>query len=148
MSDKEVFVDTNVLVYYRDASEPEKQEQAARWLTVLWNDRRGRLSTQVLNEFYTTTTRKLTPGLTQEEAWADVELLMAWNPLPVDESLLRQAREVQQNVDISLWDALIVAAAMTCGCDIVLSEDLQDGQVIGRVTVCDPFQHDPDQVPG
>ncbi len=46
-----VFVDSNVLIYFVDAAEPNKQAQAERWLRALWKTRRGRLSTQVLSEF-------------------------------------------------------------------------------------------------
>ena len=60
-----VFVDTNILVYCRDASEPEKQEQALAWMAGLWQTGRGRLSFQVLQEFYVTVTQKLKPGLDQ-----------------------------------------------------------------------------------
>ena len=53
-----VFVDTNVLVYSRDVSEAQKQKQAMAWMTHLWAERCGRLSYQVLNEFYVTVTQK------------------------------------------------------------------------------------------
>jgi hypothetical protein len=46
------FVDTNVLVYVRDASEPRKQNQAEAWMRYLWKTRTGKLSFQVLQEFY------------------------------------------------------------------------------------------------
>ena len=82
------FVDTNVLVYARDTSEPDKQPRADEWLTALWRHRCGRTGVQVLNEYYVTTTRKLDPGLTEEEAWSDVEALLAWSPLAVDATLL------------------------------------------------------------
>jgi predicted nucleic acid-binding protein len=59
-----VFVDTNVLVFARDASEPVKQPQAAAWIDHLWRTRTARLSFQVLQEYYATTTRRLKPGLT------------------------------------------------------------------------------------
>jgi predicted nucleic acid-binding protein len=58
-----VFVDPNVLVYARDASEPSKQSIASEWLDHLWHDRSGRTSTQVLSEYYVTVARKLSPGL-------------------------------------------------------------------------------------
>ena len=54
-----VFVDTNILVYCRDASEPEKQQKAMAWMTRLWETGCGRLSFQVLQEFYVTVTQKL-----------------------------------------------------------------------------------------
>lgn len=79
-----VFVDTNVLVYSRDASEPQKQEQAMAWMAHLWGTRQGRLSFQVLQEFYVTVTHKLKPGLDPESARNDVRSLLAWHPLSVD----------------------------------------------------------------
>ena len=60
-----VFVDTNVLVYCRDASEPEKQAQTAAWMASLWEQKTGRLSFQVLQEYYVTVTAKLSPGLSR-----------------------------------------------------------------------------------
>ena len=65
MSDR-FFVDTHLLVYSRDASEPEKQPQAMKWMIRLWSDQSGRLSFQVLQEYYLTVTHKLTPGLPTE----------------------------------------------------------------------------------
>jgi predicted nucleic acid-binding protein len=56
-----VFVDTNVLVYCRDASEPKKQAQNSAWMAALWKQRTGRLSFQVLQEYYVTVTSKLSP---------------------------------------------------------------------------------------
>ncbi|MFP4348019.1 MAG: hypothetical protein ACLFQY_07040, partial [Desulfococcaceae bacterium] len=63
-----IFVDTNVLVYGRDAGEPAKQQQAAAWITYLWESRTGRLSIQVLQEFYSTVTTRLKPGLEPADA--------------------------------------------------------------------------------
>jgi predicted nucleic acid-binding protein len=62
MSDN-IFVDTNILLYARDASEPEKQPIAAQWIDQLWDGQNGRLSVQVLNEYFVNVTRKLEPGL-------------------------------------------------------------------------------------
>ena len=74
------FVDTNVLVYSRDLSEPEKQPQALAWMNHLWSTRTGRTGFQVLQEFYVTVTQKLVPGLDQETAREDVRSLLAWGP--------------------------------------------------------------------
>lgn len=71
MSDK-VFVDTNILLYARDASETAKQPIAQRWLSSLWRQRRGRLSFQVLHEYYVNVTQELTPGLPVARARQDV----------------------------------------------------------------------------
>ena len=79
MSDR-VFVDTNVLVYSRDSSEPTKQPVAEAWRRALWQSRAGRLSVQVLNEYYVTVTRKLTPGMPRDQAREEIEdlLLLCW----------------------------------------------------------------------
>ena len=86
-----VFVDTNVLVYSRDASEPDKQQRAMAWMTRLWQDQNGRLSYQVLQEYYTTVTQKLKPGLPADIARTDVRALITWNPLPVDATVIEGA---------------------------------------------------------
>jgi predicted nucleic acid-binding protein len=138
-----VFVDTNVLVYARDAGERTKQPKAEAWLNHLWRTRSGRLSYQVLSEYYVTVTGKLDPGLPPEEARADVRNLLAWRPIVIDEAVFEEAWALQDRHSVSHWDALILAAAGAARCDRVLSEDLSDGQTYGVVTVVNPFRHDP-----
>ena len=139
-----VFVDTNVLVYARDASEPDKQPVAMNWLEALWSTRAGRLSVQVLQEYYVTVTAKLDPGLEPREARADVRRLGVWDPLPIDLSLQEDAWDVQDRYGLSFWDATIVAAARRLGCRNLLSEDLQAGQDLDGLVVVDPFASGPD----
>jgi predicted nucleic acid-binding protein len=134
-----VFVDTNVLLYARDAGETAKQPRAAQWLAYLWREQIGRISVQVLSEYYVTVTRKLTPGLAAPDAWDDVEALMAWRPQPIDEPLLRRGREIESRYQLSWGDSLVVGAAQLQGCSVLLTEDLQDGAVYGSVTVRSPF---------
>lgn len=134
-----VFVDTNVLVYARDGSEPVKQPSAASWIERLWMEQTGRTSIQVLNEFYVTVTRKLRPGMAPDDAWADVHALLAWNPQPIDRDLVLRARDVERRHKLSWWDAMIVAAAQLQGCALLLTEDLKDGWNCDGVTVCNPF---------
>lgn len=135
-----VFVDTNVLVYVRDAGEPAKQALAARWLEHLWRERLGRTSTQVLSEYYVNVTRKLAPGLAPDDAWDDVEALLTWQPQPIDEALLRRGREIEGRYRLSWWDSLVVGAAQLQGCGLLLTEDLQEGAVYGGVTIRSPFK--------
>jgi len=135
-----VFVDTNVLVYSRDARDVTKQTLAAQWLQTLWRDQNGRTSMQVLNEYYSTVTRKLTPRLAPEDAWEDVQSLFAWEPQATDAALLRLARDIERRYRISWWDALIVGAAQLQQCSLLLTEDLQDGTTFGTVTVKNPFR--------
>ena len=134
-----VFVDTNILVYARDASEPAKQPLAADWLHELWSEQRGRTSIQVLSEYYTAVTRKLRPGLPQDEAWEDVEALLAWEPQEIDRNVLARARDIERRHTLSWWDSMIVAAAQVQNCAVLLSEDLQHGWTCGTVTVRNPF---------
>jgi predicted nucleic acid-binding protein len=138
MSDN-VFVDTNILLYLRDASEPEKQALASNRLNELWEKRTGRLSVQVLNEYFVNVTRKLDPGLPPEEAWDDIEALSVWEPLPLDMPVLVRAFAVQRRYGLSWWDSLIVAAAEAAGCARILSEDLADGATYFGITVENPF---------
>lgn len=138
-----VFVDTNVLVYARDPDHAEKQEQALAWMGHLWASGEGRISAQVLNEYYVTVTRRLTPGLSHDEARADIEDLLAWDPQPVDAHLIQQAFEITDAAQLSHWDSLIVASAQRAGCEYLLTEDLNDGQLIGGVRVISPFTAEP-----
>ncbi|MDD2903620.1 MAG: PIN domain-containing protein [Syntrophales bacterium] len=141
-----VFVDTNVLVYCRDASEPEKQTRAAAWMEALWKGRSGCLSYQVLQEFYITVTAKLDPGLEPDAARRDIRALLSWQPLPVDTRTLEGAWLLQDRYGFSWWDALIVAAAQAAGCRYLLSEDFQVGMEVGELRVINPFQVAPEDL--
>ena len=142
-----VFVDTNVPLYTVDASEAEKKPVARAWIQSLWHVRAGRISVQVLHEFYVNATR-LDVGLEPAEARAAVAALVSWNPLPSDPSLFTRAWDIEDRFGFSFWDSLIVAAAHRTGCSYLLTEDLQDGQVIDGITVIDPFHHAPESILG
>jgi len=142
------FVDTNLLVYARDATEADKQPRAAQWLGRLWEQRAGRLSYQVLQEYYVTVTAKLTPGLEPAEARDDVRALMTWEPIAVSDRVIEAAWRVQDRFRFSWWDSLIVAAAQHAGCRYLLSEDLHSEQDLDGMQVLDPFRITPQQVLG
>ena len=143
MTDK-VFVDTNVLVYTRDTSEPQKQKQAMGWMSYLWNVRTGRLSFQVLQEYYVTVTEKLDPGLSPGVARRDVGLLLSWQPIHVDARVLEGAWHLQDRYHLSWWDALIVSAAQVAACHYLLTEDLKENQKLENVRVINPFHISPE----
>jgi predicted nucleic acid-binding protein len=138
-----VFVDTNVLVYSRDASEPQKLEQAMAWMAHLWSTKTGNLSYQVLQEFYITVTAKLQPGLDPENARKDVRSLLAWHPIVVNDRVLENAWIIQDRFLISWWDALVVSAAQLADCQYLLTEDLQENQEFGSLRVTNPFHVEP-----
>ena len=138
-----VFVDTNVLVYARDSSDPVKQKRAAEWMRELWRSRNGRISHQVLQEYYVTVTRKLRPGLPTAAAREDIRALMEWKPVVTDAALIERAWTIEEKSDITFWDALIVAAAAVSGSSTLLTEDLQDGAHLDGVLVVNPFRSAP-----
>jgi predicted nucleic acid-binding protein len=142
MADR-VFVDANVLVYSRDASEPKKQARAMAWMTHLWETQSGRLSFQILQEFYVTVTEKLKPGLDSAEARSDVRSFLAWRPITIDGRVIEGAWLIQDQLKFSWWDALILSAAQVAGCRYLLSEDLQENQELGQLTILNPFRTDP-----
>ena len=141
-----VFVDTNVLLYARDASEPVKQPLARHWLDELWTRRIGRSSHQVMHEYYVAVTRKLKPGLTRAEAQADIRDLMTWRPLPADQAMIEDAWWLEGRFELDYWDALVVAAARATRCDRLLTEDLQDGMDLDGLTVTNPFTAPPEEL--
>ena len=134
-----VFVDTDVLIHSEDGREPEKQAQALAWLRTLWDRRAGRLSNQVLNEFYTNVTRKMKPPMPAGDARAEVRRYQRWEPWAVDHATVETAWSVESRFGFSYWDALIVASAQTLGCRYLLSEDMQHGQVVDSVQILNPF---------
>jgi len=143
-SDSTVFVDTNVLLYSEDAADPAKLNQARAWLNVLWERHLGRLSTQVLNEFYANATRKLRPPMASGDARAEVRRYQHWKPWQIDHQTVETAWAIESRYRFSYWDALIVASAQHQGCRFLLSEDLQHGQQIDSVQILNPFQVGPD----
>ncbi|MFB3778762.1 MAG: PIN domain-containing protein [Bryobacteraceae bacterium] len=135
------FVDTNLLLYSVDRSEPVKRGQARRWLSSLWGHAAGRLSWQVLHEFYFNAERKM--GLDSASARRMVESLAQWKPVEAGLGLIQRGWHWSDCAQLSFWDSLIVAAAERAGCACLLSEDFQDGRRFDTVTVVNPFTHDP-----
>ena len=139
-----VFVDSNILLYAVDAADPRKQRVARDWRAELWKSRLGRVSFQVLNEFYVNAVR-LKPAAS-DEARSEVRDLMAWNPVVVDAGVIERGWKLQDRYQLSFWDSLIVAAAKTASCEFLLTEDLQDGQKLDGVEVVNPFRRGPASV--
>ncbi len=139
-----VFVDTNVLVYSEDRSDVAKYRAARNWLTVLWQRRCGRLSSQVLNEFYVLTTRKLKPAMPEGDARAEVRRYQRWQPWLVDHATVETAWGIEARFNVHYWDALMLAAAQHQGCRFMLTEDLQHGQTVDGVRIVNPFVVDPE----
>lgn len=138
-----VFVDTNVLVHSRDPSDPAKQRRAAEWLASLWDHGNGRLSLQVLQEFYVTMVEKLDPPADTDDVRDDVAALATWNPVVTDFGVLERAWAVEDRYGFSWWDSLIIAQALVAGCETLLTEDLQHDQEVFGLRIADPFREEP-----
>jgi predicted nucleic acid-binding protein len=141
-----VFVDTNVLVYSRDARDATKHERARDWVEFLWDTKRGRVSRQVLHEYYVTVTRKLDPGLPAADARSDVRALFHWLTAVAPEVMIESAWTFQDRCSLSFWDALILGAAQSMGCGLLLTEDLPAGQELEGIRVVSPFATRPSEL--
>ena len=132
------FVDTNVLVYAVSAADEEaaKRDRALNMLSA----RDLALSVQVLQEFYVQSTRESRSGaLSHQEATSFVESLQRFRVQAVTMGVLREAFAIRERFLLSYWDSAILAAARTCGCDAVYSEDLNPDQDYGGLRVINPF---------
>jgi len=132
------FIDTNVLVYSFSTSPQDKRkfEIAADIL----EQPNCALSVQVLQEFYTQAIRPTRQGrLTHAEAMRFVRRFCEFPVQTITLEIYQAALATCHRYQISYWDAAIVEAARALGCDMILSEDLQNGQAFGDLRVINPF---------
>lgn len=139
-----VFVDSNVLLSALDRSDLMKQNAARIWRAELWRGRHGRVSFQVLNEFYVTAIRILPAA--HEAIRAEVRDLLAWNPVVTDAEVLEIGWKIQERYHTSYWDSLIVAAAKVASCHYLLTNDLPAGQRFDGIEVINPFLRSPESL--
>ena len=133
------FVDTNVLLY-AVSRDPSEQHKATRANEIL-ESRDVALSVQVLQEFYVQATRpSRTDRLTHEQAVKFLETLLEFPVAALTTELVLAALATRERFQISYWDAAILEASRSLGCDLVLSEDLADGQDYAGVRVENPFR--------
>ncbi len=140
MKGTRTFVDTNVLVYAHDSSAGRKNEIARDTLLDLWESGMGILSTQVLQEFFTTLTRKIAKPVESASARQIIEDLLKWTVVINDGDSILAAIDIYNRYKLSFWDSMIVQAAVRGGAEVLLSEDMSDGQIIHGVRISNPFQ--------
>ena len=136
------FVDTNILVYAHDRDAGERHRIACDALTDLWAGRAGVLSSQVLQEFYNTATRKLRPRMAHAAARRVVVDYSEWCAVTTDPLVIVNGSLLVETHSTSFWDALIIEAAVQSGARYLLSEDLQDGRYFANTQVRNPFRRD------
>ena len=131
------FLDTNLLVNTDDQGQRKKQQAA---LAILERCRRassGVVSTQILQEYFVTATRKL--GVPVEIARRKVELFARFDLFLIGIEDVLAAIDLHRLHGFSLWDALVVRAASRAGCTVLFSEDLQHGRRIDGLEIVNPF---------
>lgn len=131
------FLDSNIIVYTDDPDEHAKRERAVELVMTARQTGLGVISTQVLQEYFSATTRKLaTPA---EAARRKVVTLTQLMVVQIDPPLILAAIDLHRLHQLSIWDALIVQAAAAAGCRELLTEDLQPGARLAGVEVVNPF---------
>jgi len=133
------FVDTNVFVYAHDPRGGAKSMQARTLIGQLWLEKRGVLSTQVLQEFCVNVRRKFLHPMSSEEFGELLRDYMKWQTVVNTAESIERALEVERRYQLSFWDAMIVQAAASAGCEVLYSEDLSHGQEYHGVLVVNPF---------
>ena len=133
-----VFLDTNVLAYACDADQPVKRDKARALLKAASRDVPPCVSTQVLQEFFVTVTRKL--GVEPLQAKRIIHSFRHMETVLIDPEDINRAIDGSVIWQVSFWDALILTSARKAHCAVLYSEDLNDGQVYDTVRVVNPFR--------
>jgi predicted nucleic acid-binding protein len=132
------FFDTNVLVYADDKAAPAKQRRALDLVAEHRRARTGVVSSQVLQEYFVTVTRKL--HVDARIARRKVELLAEFDVLAPGVADILAAIDLHRLHGFSFWDALVLRAAKQAGCNVLLSEDMQDAREIDGLQIVNPFR--------
>lgn len=131
------FLDTNILVYSLDTSFPDKQARSQELIDRHARNGDGVLSTQVLQEFYVSATRKL--GIDALVAKQHMRDFQIFDVIQVTPDLIAGGIDCSILNRLSFWDGLIIASSALGRCSVLYSEDLSHGQQIGGVRIANPF---------
>lgn len=132
------FIDTNILVYADDAAFPQKQTAAAELIARLYRDGDAVISSQVMQEYYQAAISKL--KLPADFAAARLRFFASFQVVTPTPQLVIEATDLHRLRSLSFWDALIVQAAVTSGCNTLYSGDLNANEVINGVKIVNPFR--------
>lgn len=133
-----VFLDTNILAYACDADQPAKRDKARALLKAVSANMPPCVSTQVMQEFFVTVTRKM--GVDPLQAKRIIHSLRYMETVLIDMDDINRAIDGSLIWQVSLWDALILTSARKAHCTVLYSEDLSDDQVYDTVRVVNPFR--------
>jgi len=134
-------VDTNILVYAYDRSEPEKQAKAAELLDTLARDGSGILSPQVLSEFFSVVTKKIPAPLSIEQGYASLgNYIQFWDVVDLTGAVVLEAARGVKDHQFSFWDSLIWATARMNQIPAILTDDFSHNLAIEGVRFINPFE--------
>ncbi|MDA8139203.1 MAG: PIN domain-containing protein [Desulfobacteraceae bacterium] len=132
-----VFIDTNILVYSLDQSNSEKRDRCRNLIREVITEKRGVISTQVVQEFYVVATNKLgAEPLLIKDIITSLDRL---ETVIITPAIIKEAIDCAIINRLSFWDSLIIAAAESAKCDILWTEDLKDGQIVRGVRIVNPI---------
>ena len=135
------FLDTNVFICQLDSSDARKHKIAERLVRDALQNERACISYQVVQECLNTILRKAEVALDAQGARAYLEaVLLPLMKVGASAALYERALDIQSRWRFGFYDSLIVASALVAGCDTLLTEDLQHGQVIETLTISNPFK--------
>ena len=132
------FLDTNVFLYADDRDAGPKQDVAFGIIESAISSGKGVVSTQVLQEYYVNATRKL--GINPDDVKRKIELICRLDVVRIRVEDILDAIDLHRFNQLSFWDALIVRCAAAAGCNQILTEDLQHGQILAGVKIENPFR--------
>jgi predicted nucleic acid-binding protein len=127
-------------MYAHDTSAGEKHDRAKALVEVLWRDRTGVVSTQVLQELSVNLRKKVRRPLDPKATRDIVADYLTWQVIVNGGESILEAIDLEMRYQISFWDALVVQAAQASGAETLYSEDLSDGQKYGSVKVINPLR--------
>ena len=133
------FIDTNIIVYAYDSADPEKQQHARHILRSGITEETAVLSAQLIGEFFTVATSRISVPLSAEEAEEVLGILSVLPVVEIDLRLVLRATGIHRLYGINYWVSLIVAAAQRAGCIQILTEVLNTGQSYHDVLAVNPF---------
>jgi predicted nucleic acid-binding protein len=138
-----VLLDTNVLVYFVDPGDPQKQYRAEEVMNALRANQNGRLSVQNLAEFFYTSTRKLKPPLSPGQAIEQIGRFQTlWPVFSLTPVVVTEAARGVRDHQLAYYDAQIWATARLNGVPVIFSEDFQTGRTLEGVRFVNPFADD------
>ena len=131
------FIDTNILIYAEASDAREKQKTALALLRELYESATGVISTQVLQEYCNVALKKL--KLAPQYVRSQLDLYEQFEVIQVTPAIIRAGIDIHQTRSVGFYDAIVLATALTAGCERLLSEDMNTGEVVHGIQIVNPF---------